>query len=134
MNLKNSHHKPQVDLIFNQLNHFTIDSTTNLNSNINASLTANANTSLNSNVNANVNQKITSEIKIQNTQIEQNIQKETQKIMKLRIEKSIMQKCKKVLSRLKIESNDEFNSTAPKNSRKSRFEKFELYFSNFFDF
>ena len=56
LNLTNSHHKPLIQHILNQLNQFKIDSTTDLNSNVNANL----------NVNANSNQKINTDIEMIN--------------------------------------------------------------------
>ena len=56
LNLTDSHDKPQIQHILNQLNRFKIDSTIDSNSNANA----------NSNVNLNFNQKINTNIKIKN--------------------------------------------------------------------
>ena len=109
LNSTDSHHKSQIQHILNHLNQFKIDNSINSNSNenANANLTVNANS--NSNANANTNQKINNDIKMKNTQIEQNDQKRTETIMKSRIEKSIDAKMSKIQLHLDSKLNQMMN-------------------------
>ena len=109
LNLTNSHDKPQIQHILNQLNLFKIDSTIDLNSNANANSNVIANANANSNVNANFNQKINIDIEVKNAQSEQNDQQQTQTIMKSRIEKVIDAKINKIQSHLNSKLNQMMN-------------------------
>ena len=112
LNLTNSNHKSQIQHILNQLNQFKIESTIDANSNANAS--SNTNVSANSNPNANSNQAINTDIKMENTQIEQNDQQRMQTTMKSRIEKSIETKMKKIQSHLDSKLNQMMHLIQPR--------------------